>query len=411
MKKNIKKALHQGEIPVGWNYGRIHELIDGLESGVSVNGEDRAPNDDEPAVLKVSSVTYGVFNQRASKPIIDGELERAKCHPKAGQIIISRASGTASHVGACAFIDRDYPNRYLPDKLWQTAPKADCKVSNKWLFYVLSSPQIKAKILNRATGTNIKNITKDELLSLKIAIPPFHEQIAIAHALTTWDEGIKTTEHLIAAKTKHYQYLVARLVNETSYPHGHVRDFTNEVSIRNGITQCERVLSVTNTSGFVLPEDQFERRVASADLSNYKIVEHGQYAYNPSRINVGSIARLDNWDEGVLSPMYVVFKLDTEKVNSDFFLHWLSSYEARQRIKRSAQGSVRETVSFADLGAIPFPLPDMDIQSSVIEVLNTAKREIDLLKQLTEQYRKQKRGLMQKLLTGEWRVNTDKEVA
>lgn len=278
---------------------------------------------------------------------------------------------------------------------------------NEYLYYWFISKDL-ARFCNDGL---VPVINAKNLKTQKVGLPPLLEQKAIANSLSMWDEAIEKTGYLITAKEKRFQYFLTLLINDTSHPHGHIRDFTIEVSTRNRSNQCERVLSVTNSNGFVLPEDQFERRVASANLSNYKIVEHGQYAYNPSRINVGSIARLDNWDEGVLSPMYVVFKLDDKKVNSDFFLHWLSSHEARERIKRSAQGSVRETVSFADLGTIPFPLPDMDIQSSVVEILNTAKKEIDLLKQLAEQYRKQKRGLMQKLLTGEWRVNTDKEVA
>ncbi len=161
----------------------------------------------------------------------------------------------------------------------------------------------------------------------------------------------------------------------------------------------------------MLPEEQFERRVASANVSNYKVVEQGQYAYNPSRINVGSIARLDDWENGILSPMYVVFKLDTKKVCSDYFLHWLNSSEARQRIKNSAQGSVRETVSFKDLGAIDIPLPAMDVQKDVTYKLNLAQKEIRLLKKTLEQYRSQKRGLMQKLLTGEWQVGSSQHLS
>ena len=101
--------------------------------------------------------------------------------------------------------------------------------------------------------------------------------------------------------------------------------FISEVSMRNRGNEIDRVLSVTNRNGFVLPEDQFERRVASANVTNYKIVNQGQYAYNPSRINVGSIARLDDWDDGILSPMYTVFKLDHKMADSDYFFHWLSS--------------------------------------------------------------------------------------
>lgn len=239
-----------------------------------------------------------------------------------------------------------------------------------------------------------------------IPFPPLDAQHEIASILRAWDTAIEKTERLFKAKEKRFSWLVCRLILGGKHTHKHIRDVTNEVSKRNSGGAIDRVLSVTNNRGFVLPEYQFVRRVASSDLSNYKVVTRGQYAYNPSRINVGSIARLDGWDKGVLSPMYVVFKVNEKKVTSDFFLHWLSSHEAKARIRRSAQGSVRETVSFTDLGAIPFPLPSLDQQKQIATVLNTAQQEIDLLKKQAEAYRKQKRGLMQKLLTGQWRVKT-----
>src|SRR5690606_41652375 len=62
-------------------------------------------------------------------------------------------------------------------------------------------------------------------------------------------------------------------------------------------------------------------------------------------------SRLDAWEDGALSPMYVVFQV-CDELDPDFFGHWLRSAEARQRIALAAQGSVRETVSFSDLGSI-----------------------------------------------------------
>lgn len=244
-------------------------------------------------------------------------------------------------------------------------------------------------------------------VDLMVPVPPRRLQNQIVEMLMNWDAAIEKTERLIEAKEKRFEWLVSRLTSGGKHTHGHIRDLTNEVSKRNSGMAIDRVLSVTNNRGFVLPEDQFVRRVASSDLSNYKVITRGQYAYNPSRINVGSIARLNGWDRGVLSPMYVVFKVNEKKVTSDFFLHWLSSHEAKARIRRSAQGSVRETVSFTDLGAIPFPLPSLDQQKQIATVLNTAQQEIDLLKKQAKAYRKQKRGLMQKLLTGQWRVKVD----
>ncbi|GAB4122503.1 MAG: hypothetical protein Fur0040_03230 [Sideroxydans sp.] len=208
----------------------------------------------------------------------------------------------------------------------------------------------------------------------------------------------------MAAKERHYAHELSRLISRGHHPRGHVGSFAREISERNRGGNEARVLSVTNSRGFVLPEDQFERRVASADLSNYKVVRRGQYAYNPSRINVGSIARLDGWDDGVLSPMYVVFGLDEAKVDSDYFLHWLDSHEARERIKKSAQGSVRETVSFSEFASLAIPLPGITQQTAIARYLNALREEIALLGQSVEAIKQQKRGLMQKLLTGQWRV-------
>lgn len=260
------------------------------------------------------------------------------------------------------------------------------------------------EIRNASNSSGQQNLNAGLIRELRMPLPERQTQKKIAEVLISWDTAIKKTEQLIAAKELHYTHELSRLISRGQHPHGHVSAFAEEVSERNRGGNEARVLSVTNSRGFVLPEDQFERRVASADLSNYKVVRRGQYAYNPSRINVGSIARLDGWDDGVLSPMYVVFSLDETKVDSDYFLHWLNSHEARQRIKNSAQGSVRETVSFSEFAAITIPLPDTARQSDVAHYLNALREEIDLLGQSVEAYKTQKRGLMQKLLTGQWRI-------
>lgn len=248
------------------------------------------------------------------------------------------------------------------------------------------------------------SVNQDDVRSVSITVHPKPIQKHIADTDSVWNGAIQKTEQLMAAKERHYAHELSRLISRGHHPRGHVGSFAREISERNRGGNEARVLSVTNSRGFVLPEDQFERRVASADLSNYKVVRRGQYAYNPSRINVGSIARLDGWDDGVLSPMYVVFGLDEAKVDSDYFLHWLDSHEARERIKKSAQGSVRETVSFSEFASLAIPLPGITQQTAIARYLNALREEIALLGQSVEAIKQQKRGLMQKLLTGQWRV-------
>jgi len=274
--------------------------------------------------------------------------------------------------------------------------------STTFLYYILKS--LKQQLVRLSCGNTFGEVSRKDFSNILIAVPSLSEQKAIAALLETWDTAIEKTEALIAAKEKRFKWLLKTLICDERHKRDFVSSFATEISDRNRNGTVGRVLSVTNYNGFVLPEEQFERRVASANLSNYKIVANGQYGYNPSRINVGSIARLDDWDIGVLSPMYVVFSLDEEKINSDYFSHWLSSEEAKQRIKNSAQGSVRETVSFNDFCLISIPVPPMEKQQRITKILNALKSEISLLSCLAEKYRVQKRGLMQKLLTGKWRV-------
>jgi type I restriction enzyme S subunit len=273
----------------------------------------------------------------------------------------------------------------------------------------LEQPPLQRLLDRRSHGGTMQGLNLEALASVRLPLPPLPEQRKIAEILRTWDTAIQKAEQLIAAKERHYSHELSRLISRGQHAHTHVGTFAEEVSARNRGGNEARVLSVTNSRGFVLPEDQFERRVASADLSNYKVVRRGQYAYNPSRINVGSIARLDGWEDGVLSPMYVVLRLDESKTNSDYFLHWLNSHEARQRIKNSAQGSVRETVSFSEFAAITIPLPDTNTQTAIARCLNALREEIDLLGQTVAALKTQKRGLMQKLLTGQWRLPVQEE--
>lgn len=284
--------------------------------------------------------------------------------------------------------------------------RVGAKSDTEFVRYVLQGPVLQKLIARNANGSTFRELSIEELRKLPIPDVSLPEQRKIAAILRTWDDALEKLNALRAAKTRQLDGLAAKLIHDKQVERVHLREFLKESSTRNRDEQVQRVLSVTNSAGFVLAEEQFAHRVASASLSNYKIVRRGQYAYNPSRINVGSIARLSAWDEGVLSPMYVVFQVQGG-LDADFFGHWLRSAEARQRIALAAQGSVRETVNFGDLGSILVPVPTMERQKAIAQGLNAARAEISLLDDEIKAVTRQKRGLMQKLLTGEWRVEVE----
>lgn len=327
------------------------------------------------------------------KPVATKFTEIPKVVCEAGDILITvKGSGT----GSIAIADQNY---CISRQLMAIRCES---IDPRFTEYLLEQNE---RTFNTAAAGLIPGISRNDVLNLTLPGIPLPEQKAIADLLSTWDSAIEKTERLIAAKESFYNAELSARLSQGIVGRVKLKKFLKEVSTRNRNLAITQVLSVTNSRGFVRPEDQFDRQVASDNLSNYKVVSKGEYAYNPSRVNVGSIARLDGWNEGVLSPMYTVFSIKKNSgLNSELFLHWLNSHEAKQRIRLSAQGSVRETVSFDDFCAIGFPVITNDEQLKLAEYFNLLSEEISSLKSLAEKYKEQKRGLMQKLLTGEWRV-------
>jgi type I restriction enzyme, S subunit len=100
-------------IPDGWQTIELNQLVSSLDSGVSVNAEDRQASEDEIGVLKISSVSYGQFNPIENKAVLSEEVSRVSINPKKDRIIISRAN-TPNLVGANVYVDRDSPNLFYP---------------------------------------------------------------------------------------------------------------------------------------------------------------------------------------------------------------------------------------------------------------------------------------------------------
>lgn len=268
-------------LPKGWEIKRLSQLIERLDSGVSVNGEAIPVKSHEKGVLKISSVTYGVFDPNENKKIIPEDVGRERISPKMNRILMSRAN-TPEMVGASAYLDREYTNLFLPDKLWQLEPKSEIEISMRWLSFLLSSRPVRTKLSDLATGSSssMQNITKGDVLAIKLLLPPLPEQKAIADLLSTWDSAIEKTERLIAAKEKRFQWLLDELINQNPdkscwKSHTFSAIFKQQRNKYSGMEPCE-VLSVTK-DGIVLQSEYFNKEVASEDLTGYLIVERDEF--------------------------------------------------------------------------------------------------------------------------------------
>lgn len=185
------KKTEVGEIPEEWQVVRLENIIESLDAGVSVNSVDISASPSEYGVLKTSSLSAGHFLSNENKTIIDSDINRAKVSPKKNSVLISRMN-TPQLVGEVAYINKDYPNLFLPDRIWQTNFKYE--TSAKWLAELLTLQKFGSKIKIQATGTSnsMKNISKETFLSLVVPLPSFGEQQKIAEILSSVDEQIES---------------------------------------------------------------------------------------------------------------------------------------------------------------------------------------------------------------------------
>lgn len=140
------------------------------------------------------------------------------------------------------------------------------------------------------------------------------------------------------------------------------------------------VPSVSNERGFIRSEEYFKKQVFSKKTQGYKVVRKGDFAYNPSRINVGSIALLDDLEIAIVSPIYEVFK-PKESLLGKYLLLFLKSPYGLSLIRHYSEGSVRDSLKYNGLSKIPVLLPSLPTQHKIVEILE----EADNLRKLRQQ--------------------------
>ena len=169
-----------GEVPEHWEVTRIKFIFPRLYSGVSVNSDTFPSEQDSIGVLKTSCVYGNRFSPEENKKVIDEETEKVACPVTKDSVIISRMN-TPDLVGSCGYVEFDYPNLFLPDRLWIARFENHKKMVGKFVWYLISSDTIVKLTGILATGTSgsMKNLSQDSFLNIATAVPPIEEQHTI----------------------------------------------------------------------------------------------------------------------------------------------------------------------------------------------------------------------------------------
>ena len=328
------------------------------------------------------------------KPASTKHTESSKvCCEKNDILITVKGSGT----GSIAIADKRY---CISRQLMAIRCKGIDPIYTQYILEMNAK-----KIKSTATGL-IPGISRADVLNLKVPEIILPEQKAIADLLTTWDEAGETAERLIKAKEERFHGSVQRLIakHAPNWPHIKPKQMFNTITEKN--FPNEELLSVTQDRG-VLPRCMSEGRVMSPDgtTAGYKLIQPGDFAISLRSFQGG--IEYSNY-RGIISPAYTVLRPKIE-INTGFYRLFFKTFIFIEKYLSLAVIGIRDgkQISIPDFMSIKIPVPPLADQKLIAETLSTIQQEIDLLKALTLKYKTQKRGLMQKLLTGQWRVKPE----
>ena len=291
----------------------------------------------------------------------------------------------------CFYVEED--NKYTLNQRVCSFTSNDGNVS-RFLMYQINRNKY---YLRFDDGINQTNLKKSEVLSCPVFIPIVREQEKIATLLCKIDERIATQNKIIEDLKKLKSAIIEIEYSPKDSYHSHIGGAIVQISKRNKDNHLCNVLSVSNRQGFIKQSEQFEdRNVASDDTSNYKIVEKNDFAYNPARINVGSIARLTKFETGIVSPMYICFRTK-DCLLPEYLELFFESRNFFYHIQKRLEGSVRLCLSYEELCNIPIVIPSIEKQKQVDLHLSKLAQKIDLEMKILQFVQQQKTYLLHQM--------------
>ena len=310
------------------------------------------------------------------------------------------------------------PESLLNQRVCKIWSKKQNELNDLFLFYRLQPELI--NLNNSIAGTTVKHLSTKHLRNLEFPLPPLPEQNKIAAILSSVDDAIQATQAVIDQTRRVKQGLLQQLLTRgighgnfkekeiNVFPKGwkwvNLGDVTNESKRRNdGSFSDNDLYAVTKINGII----PMRERVRGKNLDRCKVVIPTAFAYNPMRLNIGSIAQWGGDKPVIVSPDYIVFECDSSKINS-FYLNYIrKSHAWTQFMDNAGNGSVRIRIYYRNLADFQFLLPPLLEQKQIVTILKRFDEVLKVEQEKLEQTLILKRGLMQDLLTGRVRVIPD----
>ncbi|MEA4811889.1 MAG: restriction endonuclease subunit S [Anaerolineaceae bacterium] len=314
-------------------------------------------------------------------------------------------------------------------EIWVLSSKNGCQ--SKYLFYLIQTSQF-IRIADQSSGTKMPRADWTNVSKLVVPIPSVQEQEKIIQILSTWDRGIERVQRLIEAKQQRKKGLMQGLLTgrlrfpefgesintseafPTDWEVKKLKQVFSQIDRPLGSHIPESVLSISAKIGFVDQKTKFGKVVAGKSLEIYILLQRGEFAYNRGNSNAypqGCIYMLTEYDEGAIPNVYYAFRVKSGDIFPQFYQYYFESGllnpQLKMFISSSARGDGLFNISSKDFFGIKIVVPPFEEQKMIASVLCGIDEQIALLKKYLEKLKEQKKGLMQKLLTGEIRVKVN----
>lgn len=210
------------------------------------------------------------------------------------------------------------------------------KLNPEFICWYFNSPSFISRCVALSTGDGRQNLNLKDFAQITVPLPSLAEQKKIAEALSIWNQAIATTEQLLESSQQQKKALMQQLLagnkrlavfNKTWGKH-RLENLFSRVTTRNNEASTN-VVTISAQHGLIRQEDYFNKPVASETLDNYFLLKKGQFAYNKSYSNgypMGAIKRLNKYEKGVVTTLYICFEVrDETSCSPEFFEHYFES--------------------------------------------------------------------------------------
>lgn len=320
-------------------------------------------------------------------------------------------TGRYGSIGEIFFVEEDYWP--LNTALWVKNFHGN---DRRFVYYLLQTVDFQ----KFSDKTGVPGVNRNDIHRIPSLLPPFAEQKKIAEILSTWDEAIETTEKLLANAEAQKRALMQQLLTGKRRLKGYGAREWQRYSLdavfervrRKNTVGNRNVLTISGKEGLVSQIKYFNKLVAAADTSGYTLLRGGEFAYNKSYsagYPLGAIKMLPMEEEGVLSSLYICFRLlNKNRDCGDFYRHWFEFGGLNRELSVVAQEGARNhgllNVGVSEFFKLLVSRPDAEEQREIAVLLNGAELQAHNVEHQLERLKLEKQALMQQLLTGNRRV-------